>query len=451
MRLRSLRAQLTAVYAAALMCGLIIFGAISLALLDSGARATLDARLLSDTRSVAASVGIKHHHVELLPEDKEEFLRAVGLGLNAALLSPAGKILISSAAPVPAAVLSPSLRHPGRLQTVGARDEALRALSTPVVDGGKPVAYTVVWESLEFIDDLDKRSALIFAGAIPVIVAFAVLFGGIVARRGLSPLDRVAEVASEIEASDLSRRIAIANLPDELARLCTTFDRMLDRLQAAFDRERRFTSDASHELRGPLSVIHAEAELALRKPREQSGYIEALGAILREADTLETLTADLLAAARGQSRATAPIDLLHVAHAVRERLAALCGAHGVEIVVRGPHALATASPEVARAVYAVVHNALKHSPAGNAIEIQTGGENGAVFLSVRDYGPGFSADALAHAFERFWRDDGVRTNEGSGLGLAIARAIIEGSGGTITLNNAGGGLVILRLPGTVSA
>src|SRR6185295_9206855 len=113
----------------------------------------------------------------------------------------------------------------------------------------------------------EDLAAIVFAAAILVILGIATFVGSAIARRSLAPLRSMVTLASEIEAHDLSQRLASTPHNDELGQLSITFNRMLSRLQAAFERQRRFTADASHDLRAPLSVIHAEVDLALRSGR----------------------------------------------------------------------------------------------------------------------------------------------------------------------------------------
>ncbi len=126
----------------------------------------------------------------------------------------------------------------------------------------------LIWQDFSVVSAIDRQLEIVFALAIPLIVAFAVFAGNLVAARGLEPLRELANVASAIEALDLSQRLDVPPTRDELGLLCATFNRMLDRLEEAFGRERRFSSDASHELRAPLAVILAEADLTLRRRRE---------------------------------------------------------------------------------------------------------------------------------------------------------------------------------------
>jgi signal transduction histidine kinase len=325
--------------------------------------------------------------------------------------------------------------------TLTVATEGLRVYVSPIVAAGARVGETLAWGDAGNITALDRSVAFGFALAIPLIVALAILGGGEIARRGLAPLDRIARLASEIEAQHLSRRLDLPARGDELGRLGATFDRMLDRLQGAFDRERRFTSDASHELRAPLSVIRAEADLALRRERTPGEYRRALETIAAESDALEALTRDLLAAARNASNGQdvrGPVDLNLVASTVAQRLSVVAATRRVRVeevaggaaIVKGNHAL------IERAVVSVLDNALKYSSDGGTVEIRVSRGSPQAELSIRDDGPGFSDEALDRGFDRFWRDDDARARDGSGLGLSLAKTIVEHYGGTIVLGNA---------------
>jgi signal transduction histidine kinase len=453
---RTLRGQLTLAYAAALLVALIAFAAATLALVDRTQRSTLDERLGIAARAIGAVVEQRDGLPALDTTDQGQFARIVGSRLNAAILTPFGDPVVSTVVDVPApirALAREGLRR--HTETVAVGGEVVRVTVLPVPNPRFPSGVAVVWADLDNIDELDRRLSLAFAIAIPIVAAFAVVAGSAVAARGLRPLTAMAQVASEIEAHDLSRRLAIPPRDDELGRLVATFDRMLDRLQAAFVRQRRFTSDASHELRAPLSVIRAEADLMLRKPRTPEEYERALRAIAAQADDLEALTRDLLAAARAESEAGTPadVDFAAVADEATERVATLASANGVTIEREGDRGTIVRGDDASlrRAVICLVHNALKYARSRVEVRVERGGD-AAVRLIVADDGPGFSSDALEHATERFWRDDPARErrikNGGTGLGLSIARAIVEASGGTIRLTNgaSGGAVVVVELP-----
>ena len=456
----SLRGQLTLAYTAALVAGLVIFAGLSLAVLDRSARGTLDQRLLSEARTLTSVIEVTNGKIIIDRTDSGQFNEVIGVKLSGAVYDARGRLLLSTTTTVPSQVhaLAQLKEQHENIRTVGPADAQLRVASVPIVEGTRHVGVALLWHSLDSIEDLDRRSALVFGFAIPVIVAFAIFFGTMLAKRGLAPLGRLADLASDIEAHDLSRRLDPQSERDELGRLCATFDRMLDRLEAAFMRERRFTSDASHELRGPLSVIRAEAELALRRTRSPNEYQQTLRTIMSEADALERLTSDLLAAARAQTgndQDAQGIDLCELVRNVCARLHVLAEARNVrvEVACTTPSTLSANLADLTRVVFAIVHNAIKYSAPQTTVRAAIAQDAGTIVLTVADRGPGFSADALAHAFDRFWRDDTMRAREGSGLGLSIAQHIVTAMNGTIELSNASegaGAVVELRLPPGVS-
>ncbi len=206
--MRGLRGRLTLVYALALLAGLLLFAAISLLVLDRSARTTLDARLVSEAKTITSLFEVRNGHVLIEETDRTQFQQILGVKLSGAVYDSSGKELLSTSVPVPSQVYQLVLKHPQEtsLATVGPVDGKLRVAAVPILSGTRVAGVAVLWRSLDSIQDLDRRSALVFAFAIPVIVAFAIFFGTLVAKRGLAPLRRLADLASDIEAHDLSRR-----------------------------------------------------------------------------------------------------------------------------------------------------------------------------------------------------------------------------------------------------
>ncbi len=452
----TLRGRLTLAYASALVVALVAFAALALAVLDGAQRRAADAQLATTARAVLALIDPGGARIALEPSDRASFSTLVGAKANSAIFRSDGTAAMSSTYSVPAPITQRALasRAPayGNVESGG---EVLRLFTTPVERHGERIGTIAVWRDADSIVALDRSVALAFAFAIPLLAALAVFAGTAIARRGLVPLDRIANLASEIEAHDLSERLDLPPRADELGRLAATFDRMLDRLQRAFDRERRFTGDASHELRAPLSVIRAEADLALRKERTPDEYRRALSTIAAEADALEALTRDLLNVARadangGMPAPHTPIDLGAVAGDAVQRLAVLAAQRGVRVdVAASPGAIVLAEREgLERAVITVLHNAIKYAAGNGTVDVHVTRAGDIVELCVSDDGRGFSMEGLQRAFDRFWRDDDARALPGSGLGLAIAKTTVERFGGTIAIaNGAGGGAVVrLRFP-----
>jgi len=444
---RTVRGRLSIGYAVALLVALTGFAIVMLVLVDRTQRAALDQELATAVRALVTIPDEDAGAIHLDSGDIAEFRRITASHLDGAILGPNGAVLANSSVLVPPhAPSSDALFSQGQL----------RVAAAPIERRGAIAGEALAWHSVEDIGEVDRRLAIAFAIAIPSIALIAVLLGGAVATRGLRPLTAMAGLASEIEANDLSARLGAPPGDDELARLCATFDKMLDRLQAAFERQQRFTSDASHELRAPLSVIRAEADLMIRRPREPAEYERALRSIAAHADELEALVRDLLAAARGESVASdEDVELSDVVEATLERLAPLARERGIALRRRlDPVAIRANAAQLRRALQCVIHNALTFSHGGGAVTVATERAGDEARLVVTDDGPGFSNDALAHATERFWREDHVRSRRadgeaaGSGLGLAIVDTIVRAVGGSVRLENRahGGAIVTLAFP-----
>jgi len=447
----TLRGRLAIAYASALTVGLVVFALVATLLLDTIQRSTLDDRLRTASEAATSIVDTNDGKVELDENDRRQFAQIVGDALLGAVILRDGTILATNAPRVPTAVrtIATSADVAG-LQTTRVGSGDVRVIVRTVTAAGAVVGAVVVWRSTEPIAQLDISVAVGFVLLIPILAALAAFFGGLIARNALRPLESMSEVASEIEAHDLSRRLALAEAPGELERFVAAFNRMLDRLEDAFDRQRRFTADASHELRTPLSVIRAEADLALMRERSGVEYRATLEAIAREADRLEALTQDLLGAARVDSsggQSTARTDLGTIAAETVERLRFLTTPSGstIRTEVEAVEVAGEASA-LRRVVTSLVENALKHGRPQGTIDVIVRPDGDVAELIVRDNGAGFSPEALRFGLERFWRGSAARPTDGAGLGLAIARAIVEACGGTIALSNNSGAQVTVRLP-----
>jgi len=247
---------------------------------------------------------------------------------------------------------------------------------------------------------------------------------------------------------------------DEIGRLGTTLNGMLERLEAAFERERTFVSDASHELRTPLAILKTELELALRGNRSTRELEDALRSAAEETDRLVQLAEDLLVIARSdQGRLPirpAEVHVDDVLGGVRERFARRAGDRGAELSVlaAGDIGLAADRLRLEQALGNLVDNALRHG--GTRIELSARTTGHKVELHVRDDGPGFADDFIATAFERFTRTDVARGRGGAGLGLAIVAAVAQAHHGAARARNPEGGgadvwLSLPREPGAIGA
>ena len=256
----------------------------------------------------------------------------------------------------------------------------------------------------------------------------------------LRPIERITRVAREIQATDLSRRINLRGPNDELRRLADTFDAMLSLLDAAFESQRRFIQEASHELRNPLAVIRTNVEVAMADPDASKEEFAELGAVVgRTAERMSTLVDDLLSYARRGEPANRA-GLIDVAPIVVETAAEFrvsAEAQGIRIdYVTTPglwvHGDGT---QFRQALANLVGNALRHAPSGTAVRVAAGLQDNWVWMAVEDRGPGISAEDHEHVWQRFWRGDRRRAREEgrSGLGLSIVKSIVERHGGRVQL------------------
>ena len=218
-----------------------------------------------------------------------------------------------------------------------------------------------------------------------------------------------------------------------MSRLAETLNEMLERLETAFEHERRFVADASHELRTPLALLRTELELALRHPRSNAELEDAIRSAAEETERLTSLAADLLVIARADQGKltvhpeTVAVSDLYAAVAPRFEARAEDAGRTIEVEVDEELTVEADVKRVEQAIGNLVDNALVHG--AGTVRLSAVRRDGRVELHVADDGPGFPAGFAARAFDRFSRADEARPRSGSGLGLAIVRSIAEAHGG----------------------
>lgn len=320
----------------------------------------------------------------------------------------------------------------------------------------QPVAATLngrVMTVIVYTSVVDvERTMRVFVGlmlvALPAATGFVALVVWSVAGRALRPVEVMRQEVSSITSTSLSRRVPEPPAQDEIARLATTLNDMLARLDAANDRQRQFMADASHELRTPLANIRAAIEVSMAHP-SLTDWDELSEDVLRQTARVERLTENLLLLATGDAtRSRAAGDLVDLAMLLdRELERSAAGIHVEREGEPGPVLVAGDRDEIARALTNLVDNALRH-----ARQRVTGGlRSGARWAEmwVADDGPGVPAAQRERIFDRFVRldDHRDRTDGGVGLGLAIARDLVQRNGGTLTLDAHGEGATFrIRLP-----
>jgi heavy metal sensor kinase len=284
------------------------------------------------------------------------------------------------------------------------------------------------------------RRQLLFG--LPLMLAVAAVGGLFLAGRALAPIDRMAGTAEQITGSDLSGRMG-PQTSEELGRLAAAFDRMLERLDRAFQRERRFVSDVSHELRTPLTALRGRIEVTLNRPRSRAEYEETLHVLESEVGRLTRLSEDLLLLARLDRGALRPrieeTDMSVVLATVAEQVRPLADTRGQSVVedVEPDLRLRADGDQLVRLFFNLLDNAVKFTGEGGRIGVNGRRRGTSITVEVSDTGPGIAPEHLDSVFDRFYRieDSRARATGGHGLGLAIAHEITRAHGGTLTVRS----------------
>jgi signal transduction histidine kinase len=358
---------------------------------------------------------------------------------------------------------SKNLRHEGRVsdaiphsskvlvmsRTISAFDNDRFRVAARRVDTPNGPAIVYAGDRLEAVDDATQQLALVLGIGLPLLVGLVAFTTWLVTGRALRPVEAIRSEVSEIGEGELHRRVPEPPTHDEVGRLARTMNSMLDRLDDAADRQRRFVSDASHELQSPLTSLRARLEVNLAS-RSEPEWRTNEGEALVEVTEMQRLVDDLLTLARLDAHIDSPewvpVDLddvvLREAEHLRTRARVTVDVHRVS-AGQVPGDL----DQLRRAVRNVLDNAERHANHQVSISVQEAGDT--VEVRIADDGAGVAVEDRDRIFERFSRVDDARTRDGAstGLGLAITREIVEAHDGRITVEDAEpGACFVLRLP-----
>lgn len=439
-----LRLRLALFGAAVVALALLVFGLLLYALLARGVSTNQDDLLRTRARQAAQTAGgIQSPQAPVAPTD----LSSSG-EVFVELMTPNGDVLYTtgvlngSPPQAPASLLDTARQRNGAFATRG----SLRLYVLPYANG-----FVMTGQSTRVPQsNLSGIVVFLIVSAIPALIA-ALLASWLVAGRALAPLRSVAQLAGTIGAAeDMSRmRLPSRRSRDEVGRLTESFNAMLDRLQAAFESQRRFVADASHELRTPLTTIQGNAGLLARGPI-LSDTVRGAAAhdIVAESARMSRLIDRMLTLARadaGLRLELAPIDLKSLVEEVGRQAAAL----HTQIALTLETEAATVDGDedaIRQLVWILLDNAFRY--ARSVVELRIYLEPGWARLVVADDGPGIAVDQREKIFERFYRAEPSRTGNHSGLGLSIARWIAGQHGGRIVAGEAtaGGAAFLVDLP-----
>ncbi|MEE2646476.1 MAG: HAMP domain-containing sensor histidine kinase [Actinomycetota bacterium] len=277
------------------------------------------------------------------------------------------------------------------------------------------------------------------------LFATSMLIGWYVSGLVLRPIGRITSVARDIQATDLSRRIELGGPADELRDLGDTFDQMLDRLDQAFEDQRQFIQETSHELRNPLAVIRTNLDVVLNDPKANLEEFRFSGEVAnRAAVRMSALVDDLLLLAHHERRDVdrEPIFLSQVVSETIEDFSAFAKKNNVSLTLEMSSEIKVIGDAAAlrRALANLLSNAIRitgSEKTGGQIKVVGGQDTDQVWVSVEDDGPGLSTEDIERVFQRFWKGNVSEAKESgrSGLGLAIVRQIVEGHGGQVTVRS----------------
>ena len=324
-------------------------------------------------------------------------------------------------------------------------DEAYRGIYYPAHDAaGRPLVAVVAIPVRPLQRLLDSLMGALFLAL--VVGGTAAAFAARRVARGLTrPLEDIASAADMIGGSNLQARIPEVSPDVELRQVTRVLNDMLARLESTFSAQRRFMTDASHELRSPLANLRGTVEVALRRSRTVEEYQEALTVALAESERLSRLVDELLMLARVDTKQftihCTPCDLAEIANQAVAAVAAREHDTGVRVRLDAEAVPVTGDAHRLRQVVDnLLDNALRYAPAGSEVVVRSRCENGHAALCVRDAGPGLSPAEQAHVFDRFYRVDAGRGRDsgGLGLGLPIAKAIVDAHHGTLEVESTPG-------------
>jgi two-component system OmpR family sensor kinase len=460
---RSFRGQLATRFAVAMVVAASAAALVGYLALRAVLNRQIDASLLSVASIQAVSVTddptgqMRFQEWDLTPEEAES-LR--DLNRYAQVWNESGVSLLRSRYMVSDLPLDHELLAAASEGPVWREDEyegqPIRALYYPLSRQGAPHIEHVL-EVAAPLAARDRTLQLVryFLAAVVIIVGGGTFVGSWwLGASTVRPVHEIIDQTEAIGAGTLGHHISAHADIREYERLVGVLNTMLDRIDEAFETQRRFTTDASHELRSPLTALRGELELALRRERSPDEYRRVLDSALEEAERLSDMAENLLTLARSDAGAIKPrlaqVDLCERVASVVERLQPRATARDVALTVasEGPLRMVGDGALLDRLAWNLTDNALKFAPPGGRVEVALTTRNGNAVITVSDDGPGIPPEDLQRVFERFYRSPESVDPGGSGLGLAIVRAIARAHGGQARVENLaeGGAAFTVLLP-----
>ncbi|MDD3363552.1 MAG: ATP-binding protein [Syntrophomonas sp.] len=314
-------------------------------------------------------------------------------------------------------------------------------LDQPLQNDNKTIAWIRASRPLEPVSEALHSLIMISLFAFPIYLLIAIAGGLFISGRALSPIDKITKTAREIGQGNLAQRLNLPKVEDEVGRLALTFDEMLDRLESAFKRERQFTSDASHELRTPITVISAHAEESLIGQKSTQEYKESLNVILKESRMMGQIVSQLLMLTRSdEGKYKLEIEDIYlniIVNDVMQEMQKNANDAGVELKLTVNESIKIKADQmlITRAIINLIDNAIKYNKTGGWVKISLYTNEGFARLIVEDNGIGMINDEIPNIFKRFYRIDKARSVKGTGIGLSLVQWIVNAHKGIIRVES----------------
>lgn len=450
---QSLRVRLTAWYMLLLACTMLVFSSYLYLQLKYSLLGQLDTTLKVTATEILTNLVIdRDRHLRL--KDTEPFQlnqqELAHAGFVVRIIAPQGNIIDGFGNYRAIGFFLPKNKG---YQNLNRRSKIWRIYNLPlaIADGkitealksNRQTQWLQVAQSLQPVTKaLDHLWTLIWLG-FPIVLLFAGLGGLFLADRALRPINRIIHTAEAINPDDLSYRINYRGVSDEVGRLAMTLDRMLDRIELAFEHERRFIADASHELRTPLTVIKGRIGVTLNRQRTPAEYQTTLQDLESQTDRLIRLTNGLLFLARlEQKQLQKPenllkLDLSSLLEVLIEQIQPIAEVRQINLTAKIIADLSIlGNCDLLTSLFLnLLDNAIKYTPSGGRIQIETRRNQTQITVAISNTGSGIAAQDLPFLFDRFYRRDRDRDIQGAGLGLAIATLIARCHGGQISVTS----------------
>ena len=296
----------------------------------------------------------------------------------------------------------------------------------------------------------DLTLSLIFG--MPFILIVAIAGGLFWTRKALHPVEAMRHTAEQISSGNLRQRLPVSSTGDAIENLARTLNQMLGRLDRAYQQAVRFSADASHELRTPITILRGEMEALIRTEKMSDVSRDRLGSILEEIERLSSIVESLISLARldaGENKEHKAVDLSHLVRTTVEQMQLLAEEKNILVTVEAPqpYFIMGESESLKQVIINLFDNAVKYTMNGGSIIVSTYVTDRNTVLKFKDNGMGIASDDIPHIFERFYRTDNARSQaiQGAGLGLSIVQSICQAHGGTIEVDSQQGGGTVFTI------